>query len=90
MDYKLIKQEIECQACASNSLEPVLDLGHQPLCNEFSPSNVAKIPQMFYPLCLYYCLECSLVQLGPVIPTSDTFGGQYTYLTGSSKSLVKY
>lgn len=90
MDYELIKQEIECQACASNRLESVLDLGHQPLCNEFSPSNVAKIPQMFYPLCLYYCLECSLVQLGHVIPTSDTFGGQYTYLTGSSKSLVEY
>jgi hypothetical protein len=45
---------------------------------------------VFYPLCLCYCPQCSLVQLGYVIPTDQTFGGQYTYLTGSSGTLVKY
>ena len=73
-----------------SGLEPVLDLGHQPLCNEFLPDEEANRPQVFYPLCLCFCPQCSLVQLGYVIPTDQTFGGQYTYLTGSSGTLVKY
>ena len=79
-----------CQGCGSRELERVLDLGYQPLCNTFAPSDQAVSPQTFYPLCLCYCLECSLTQLDYVIPTGDTFGDQYTYLTGSSASLVKY
>ena len=68
----------------------MLDLGYQPLCNEFLPADDAPAPQTFYPLCLCYCHECSLAQLDYVIPTEVAFGDQYTYLTGSSESLIKY
>ena len=81
---------MSCQVCGCSRLERVLDLGHQPLCNEFIPIQEAGRPLMFYPLCLCHCPECSLVQLDYVIPTEQTFGQQYTYLTGSSKSLVEY
>lgn len=67
-----------------------MDLGYQPLCNEFFPADDAPAPQTFYPLCLCYCHECSLAQLDYVIPTEVAFGNQYTYLTGSSESLIKY
>ena len=79
-----------CQACGSRELEPVLDLGYQPLCNEFRPSDEPVLSQTIYPLCLCRCRRCTLVQLNCVIPTRDVFGGQYTYLTGSSRSLVEY
>ena len=81
---------INCQACGAENLERLLDLGHQPLCNEFWPPQDADKPQTFYPLCLYHCSNCSLVQLGHIIPTVQTFGKQYTYLTGTSQSLVDY
>jgi hypothetical protein len=68
----------------------LLDLGYQPLCNDYLPANEAPTSRIFYPLCIYYCESCSLAQLGYVIPTEDTFGEQYTYLTGSSKSLIEY
>jgi hypothetical protein len=71
-------------------LERLLDLGYQPLCNEFSPVEDAPGPQTFYPLCVCYCHECSLAQLDYIIPTEVAFGDQYTYLTGSSESLIKY
>ena len=48
------------------------------------------MPQTFYPLCLCFCHQCSLAQLDYVIPTNVAFGSQYTYLTGSSESLIKY
>lgn len=79
-----------CQACGSKELEPVLDLGYQPLCNEFRPSDELVLSQTIYPLCLCYCSDCSLVQLNCLISTSEVFGDQYTYLTGSSRSLVDY
>ena len=79
-----------CQGCGSQGLEQVLDLGYQPLCNEFIPVGEAVRPQTYYPLCVCYCHKCLLVQLDYVIPTEVTFGDQYTYLTGSSPALIKY
>lgn len=71
-------------------MEAILDLGYQPLCNEFWPASEPARPQTFYPLSLCRCNECSLVQIDYVIPTEDAFGEQYTYLTGTSRSLVDY
>ena len=82
--------EVVCQSCGANGLESLLDLGYQPLCNDYLPANDAPTSRTFYPLCVYYCRKCSLAQLGYVIPTEDTFGEQYTYLTGTSRSLVDY
>ena len=67
-----------------------MDLGYQPLCNDFVPAAEAIRPQTYYPLCLCSCPKCSLVQLEYSLPTEHAFGGQYSYLTGSSKSLVDY
>ena len=86
----MIDQRLTCQGCGKDGLERLLDLGYQPLCNEFLPADDAPAPQTFYPLCLCYCHECSLAQLDYVIPTEVAFGNQYTYLTGSSESLIKY
>lgn len=84
------QQELKCQSCGATELERVLDLGYQPLCNEFMPIGDPIRPQTYYPLCLCYCHQCTLVQLDFVIPTQQAFGDQYTYLTGSSRSLVEY
>jgi len=81
---------LKCQSCGADRLERVLDLGYQPLCNEFMPSDAPVEPQTFYPLCLCYCHQCALVQLDYVIATEHAFGEQYTYLTGTSRSLVDY
>jgi hypothetical protein len=81
---------IICQSCGADGLTNLLDLGYQPLCNDYLPASGAPSSRTFYPLCVYYCQKCSLAQLGYVIPTKDTFGEQYTYLTGSSKSLIEY
>jgi len=86
----LIDERIICQGCSGVGLERVLDLGYQPLCNEFLPSDEAPIPQTFYPLCLCFCHQCYLAQLDYVLPTEIAFGNQYTYLTGSSQSLIQY
>ena len=82
--------QLICQACGGDRLEKVLDLGFQPLCNEFMPAAQATGPQTFYPLSLCHCPKCALVQLDYIVPTGIAFGEQYTYLTGTSRSLVEY
>ena len=83
-------QEAVCQVCGAGGMEKLLDLGNQPLCNEFLPAEDAPRPQTYYPLCICFCHQCSLAQLDYVIPTEFSFGDQYTYLTGSSQTLIKY
>jgi hypothetical protein len=89
-DNTIQRTGVACQICGHSGLARLLDLGYQPLCNDYLPANEAPAPRTFYPLCVYYCEKCSLAQLGHVIPTEETFGDQYTYLTGSSKTLVEY
>ncbi|MFB3146014.1 MAG: class I SAM-dependent methyltransferase [Nitrospirales bacterium] len=86
----MIDLGLVCQGCGSPGLERLLDLGSQPLCNDFLPAGDAPKPQIFYPLCICVCHKCSLAQLDYVIPTEVSFGDQYTYLTGSSESLIRY
>ena len=83
-------REVRCQVCGAGDLERLLDLGNQPLCNDFLPAGDAPGPQTYYPLCVCFCHECALAQLDYVIPTEFSFGDQYTYLTGASESLIRY
>jgi hypothetical protein len=83
-------RQSNCQVCGCPNLENVLDLGYQPLCNEFLPADQPIRSLTFHPLNLCYCPECSLVQLDYVIPTEFMFGDQFSYLTGASRSLVEY
>ncbi len=85
----MIRQPV-CQVCGSSELKEVLNLGLQPLCNEFKPASLLNTPEVYYPLSLAYCTSCDLVQLSYVISTNQVFGEQYTYLTGSTKPLVDY
>jgi len=78
-----------CQNC-SHSLELILNLGDQPLCNAFLNSTEEFETEKFYPLRLAYCKNCSLTQLTDVLPRELVFGKDFNYLSSSSKSVVEY
>ncbi len=78
-----------CRACDNDSLEPFLGLGEQPLANSF-----LKIPEEFtkerrYPLDVYRCTDCSLVQLLDVINPEILFR-DYIYVTGTSQTMAQH
>ena len=52
-----------CRICDSTRLERFLELGMQPLANSFlgSADEIADEPR--FPLDVYYCHDCTLVQL---------------------------
>jgi hypothetical protein len=78
-----------CRACGSDRLEPFLLLGDQPLANSFlkSPEDFRK--EARYPLDVYRCKECSLIQLLDVIAPEVLFR-DYIYVTGTSDTIAQH
>lgn len=57
----------KCRGCGSEDTAPVVDLGAQPCADHFPPVDAAgEDPR--WPLELWLCRSCTLVQLGPVEP----------------------
>ena len=76
---------MKCRVCDGTDLEPVLDLGEQPWCNNFlTESQLNTEPR--YPLRLMYCNDCHTSQLDYTVDKQIMFG-DHTYLSGITKSL---
>ncbi len=82
----MTRQISGCRICRSDNLVNVLDLGHQPLANEFvtSPRN-----QDTYPLFVLRCVDCGLVQLSVVVDPKLMFQN-YLYASSASAPIVAH
>ena len=69
-----------CQLCGSGRLFLILDLGEQPLSERHDD------PRR-YPLRLYQCGGCTLVQLGHIVDQREVFPPDHVYATGNTKFL---
>ncbi len=78
-----------CRLCGGRRLRRWLWLGDQPLANAFlrSPEEFASEPR--YPLEVYCCETCALVQLLEVIDPQVLFR-EYIYATGTSETMVTH
>jgi len=56
---------LTCRGCAGTRAYLVVDLGEQQASDDF-PAMDAPLPDAVWPLQLWYCPDCALVQLGPV------------------------
>ena len=56
-----------CRGCGMDDLILVLSLGETPLANSFLKEEDLKKPEFVYPLDLYYCKKCHLLQLLEVV-----------------------
>lgn len=78
-----------CRGCNGADLRPFLYLGPQPLANSFLKSEQEFSAEASYPLDVYFCEDCSLVQLVDVIDPSVLFRN-YIYLTGTSDTIAEH
>jgi len=76
---------MKCRCCGSGSLELVFDLGKQAWGNDFIPLSEGRSSRE-YPLELYFCHQCSMVQIGYTISKQKMFIN-HAYLSGTTKSL---
>jgi SAM-dependent methyltransferase len=76
-----------CLACGASVLVSCLDLGAQPLANEFK--NSATEPEETYPLAVVRCVECDHLQLDYFIDP-DLMFKNYLYVSGTSETYREY
>ncbi len=78
-----------CRACGGRSLRAFLSLGPSPLANAFLRSPAEFAAEAFFPLDVYFCTDCSLVQLLDVIDPRVLFQ-HYLYVTGTSDTIAAH
>jgi len=77
---------VYCLACGSLNLAPCLNLGSQPLANNFTKT-IDDQPE--YPLAVVLCDECQHLQLDYFIDP-DLMFKNYLYVSGTSKTYRSY
>jgi len=77
-----------CQVCKSSRLHKFLSLGHHPNPDGFLTEEQLNEPEIYYPLEVYFCEDCKLVQTGYTPSPSALFAESFIYNTGSNKELV--
>lgn len=75
-----------CRSCGKGDLRLFLSLGPTPLANSFLKSSDEFNREPYYPLDVYFCETCFLVQLLDVIDPEVLFSN-YIYTTGTSDTI---
>ncbi|MEP7354996.1 MAG: class I SAM-dependent methyltransferase [Acidobacteriota bacterium] len=78
-----------CRICASPLTETFVDLGHSPLANSYLNSEDLHKMEPHYPLHVYVCSKCFLVQIGEV-ESPDHIFRDYAYFSSFSASWLEH
>lgn len=86
---KIIKKNRKCRVCKSKNLLKVLSFGPTPLANAFLSSKQIDFEESFYPLDVYFCNNCTFLQLGHVVSPKTLFN-DYVYVSSTSPVFVNH
>ena len=78
-----------CRLCGAPLVRTFVDLGMSPLANAYLEPTALADPETFYPLHVYVCDECLLVQLPVAAQPSEIFD-DYAYFSSYSDSWVAH
>lgn len=84
-----LRRRDACRGCGSGDPTCFLSLGPTPLANAFLSSRDEIPDERWYPLDVYFCPDCSLVQLVDVVDPELMFG-DYPYLSGTSDTIARH
>jgi hypothetical protein len=78
-----------CRFCQARLEHTFVDLGMSPLCESYLGANQLNMMEPFYPLYVYVCSKCLLVQLQEYVAPSDIFS-EYAYFSSYSDSWLAH
>lgn len=81
----MYKHNINCRMCKGENLTKFLDFGEQPLANSFLRDKSEFAGEKFYPLAVYFCHDCNLVQLLDVVDKEEMFSNYIYFSSGMPK-----
>ena len=76
-----------CQICNTKKIIPVLDFGFQPLADDLLKENNKNNFSISYPIKLYLCKSCRLVQNNFIVGDKKLYNKDYHYRPGISKTV---
>lgn len=79
----------DCRVCGQSDFVKILDLGEMPPANAFLRKEDLNKPEQKFPLAVYFCKNCGLLQLLDVVNPEILFKN-YKYLTSASKPLAEH
>lgn len=85
-NYNLVHK---CRICSSENLQIILDLGIQPPANSLIDENQLSDTEVKFPLRLFWCNDCFLVQLLDIVNKEYLFK-HYLYMTSASKPILTH
>ncbi len=78
-----------CRFCGTNLRKTFIDLGMSPLCETYPAASDLNRGEMYYPLHVYVCERCFLVQLEQFESAENIFS-DYAYFSSYSDSWLKH
>ncbi len=78
-----------CRFCATPLEDVFVDLGMSPLCESYVAAEKLGAMEPFYPLQVYVCRECFLVQLEEFVTPEEIFT-EYAYFSSYADSWVEH
>src|SRR6266849_6675781 len=84
-----VSRRNRCRFCGTHLHEPFLDLGVSPLANSYLPAEELNRMEPFYPLRVYICERCLLVQVEEFESPERIFS-DYAYFSSYSDSWLQH
>jgi hypothetical protein len=81
---------MQCGHCGYPDPTEVLDLGTAPPSNRLVKKEALDASEVFFPLGLFRCAHCGLVQTNPIVRDQDLFDDDYPYFSSVSASWLAH
>ncbi|AFY29378.1 class I SAM-dependent methyltransferase [Cyanobium gracile] len=79
-----------CRHCGTPLHHEVIDLGHQPPSNAYLTEEKLDLPEVYFPLRVFVCTSCWLVQLPMHAPANELFTADYAYFSSTSVTWCRH
>ena len=86
----LHNKNICCRHCNYETKFKFVDLGNSPPSNEYLTEKYLDMPETYYPLQVFVCSNCWLVQTKDFSSGSELFKEDYAYLSSTSSSWLEH
>jgi len=81
---------MQCRFCKTELNNLFIDLVNAPASNSFLSEQQLNVPEIFYPLKVFTCQNCFLVQIDEYKQSDDIFNNEYVYFSSYSTSWLKH
>src|SRR5688572_22020579 len=79
-----------CRFCKTELTHVFIDLINSPASNSFLTTDQLNEPEIFFPLKVFTCTNCFLVQIDEYKKSDDIFDAEYVYFSSFSSSWLAH